>query len=297
MEAENSSNQGTEGASEMELNTPNTQIGVTAPTLVFPPPPGSNELGAPDPRTNKTDAADAALMKDAIRALEEMRFKASEMKDNLANKDSDLDFEFIRQRDRVYQAVVAEYPIHLGKAVSKKERDETGQNQSTLVYGEINFESFGIAFEKIKKRYGIPRIGNSPETGLMQRPGGIFYDIGSGTGKPTIAAVALHSFQKAGGIEILEGLYTTSLEIREKWFSVGVPLMRELGLEETTEIEFVKGDCTDFSVKDWSDGDILFANSTCFDDTLMTKIADKAGALKRGTIFITLTKKTPFVSL
>ena len=40
------------------------------------------------------------------------------------------------------------------------------------MYGEISFESFGIAFEKIKKRYG----------GL--KPGGHFYDLGSGTGKP-----------------------------------------------------------------------------------------------------------------
>ena len=51
--------------------------------------------------------------------------------------------------------------------------------QSTLVYGEIAFESFGIAFEKIKKRYG----------GLAA--GGHFYDLGSGTGKPVRAHLIL----------------------------------------------------------------------------------------------------------
>lgn len=32
------------------------------------------------------------------------------------------------------------------------------------------------------------------------------------------------------------------------------------------EIDFVLGDITDLKSFDWTDGDILFANSTCFDD-------------------------------
>jgi hypothetical protein len=63
-------------------------------------------------------------------------------------------------------------------------RDDTNQHQSTLVYGEINFESFGIAFEKIKKLYGRPGTRFSGSEGVLQQPGGKFYDLGSGTGKP-----------------------------------------------------------------------------------------------------------------
>lgn len=33
-----------------------------------------------------------------------------------------------------------------------------------------------------------------------------------------------------------------------------------------TEVEFILGDITDLGAKDWTDGTILFANSTCFDD-------------------------------
>jgi len=33
---------------------------------------------------------------------------------------------------------------------------------------------------------------------------------------------------------------------------------------------------------DWSDGDVLFANSTCFDDELVGEIAKKAHKLKPG---------------
>ena len=47
----------------------------------------------------------------------------------------------------------------------------------------------------------------------MQRPGGKFYDLGSGTGKPVIAAAILHNFDVCVGIEILEGLYSMSLDV------------------------------------------------------------------------------------
>lgn len=32
------------------------------------------------------------------------------------------------------------------------------------------------------------------------------------------------------------------------------------------EVDFILGDITDLNSKDWTEGDILFANSTCFDD-------------------------------
>jgi hypothetical protein len=78
-----------------------------------------------------------------------------------------------------------------------------------LVYGEITFTSFGLVFEKvrgedpartprglawpvtrrclplqIRKVYGQPNVGTSGPKGYLQEPGGLFYDVGSGTGKP-----------------------------------------------------------------------------------------------------------------
>lgn len=66
--------------------------------------------------------------------------------------------------------------------------------------------------------------------------------------------------------------------------------------ERTTlcsEVEFVLGDALDMNVCDWSDATVVFANSTCFDDGLMRRMASAATALKKGTIFITLTKRLP----
>ena len=68
-------------------------------------------------------------------------------------------------------------------------------------------------FEKIRRRYGRPYVGSSGPDGFLQRPGGIFYDLGSGTGKPCVAAAVLHNFDICYGIEILEGLYSMSLDV------------------------------------------------------------------------------------
>ena len=120
---------------------------------------------------------------------------------------SPLMSEFVVERRAIYEKLVAEYPTKIGKAVSKRERDELGKAQSTLVYGEINFDSFAIAFDKIKNIYGVPGQGTTPEEGIMQRAGGKFYDLGSGTGKPAIVAACLHPFDFVGGVELLEGLF------------------------------------------------------------------------------------------
>merc|ERR1712167_153823 len=66
-----------------------------------------------------------------------------------------------------------------------------------------------------------------------------------------------------------------------------------MGQNTDTKVEFFHGDACDFDVKDWSDADVCFANSTCFDDVLMTRVAEKAASCKRGMFFITLTKRLP----
>ena len=62
----------------------------------------------------------------------------------------------------------------------------------------------------------------------------------------------------------------------------------DLGVSD--EIEFFCESLTSF---DWSDGDVIFANSTCFSDTLMSEMADMAEKLKENAIFITFTKALP----
>ena len=124
-----------------------------------------------------------------------------------------LDMVSVIETKEIYDATTQAFPISLGKSVSKKERQERNLvKDSTLIYGEITFETLGMVFEKIKKVYGIPNQGASGSIGFLQRCGGIFYDLGSGTGKAVIAAAMLHNFDVCYGIEILEGLYSVSLD-------------------------------------------------------------------------------------
>ena len=136
------------------------------------------------------------------------------------------------QLKALFIEITESFPVQVGKAISKKEREETKQFQSRLTYGEIDFDSFGkylifwlcvfiasliecvaLIFSRIKEVHGKPFIGESGEDGMLQRRGGYFYDLGCGTGKPLVAAALLHEFDVCCGIEVLEGLYTAAVEI------------------------------------------------------------------------------------
>ena len=188
-----------------------------------------------------------------------------------------LTLESIPKRYKLYELLVKDHPTSKGKNASTSERLAKNDQRSTLVYGEISFNSFAVAMEKVINKYGG-----------LQESGGIFYDIGSGTGKPALAAALLHDFDQVHGIEILDGLYRISLEIQGVWEKKIVPLLSDKKAQ--TKIKFTRGDAT---LMDWSDATCVFANSTCFDDALMKGLAKKADECKVGTFCITFTRKLP----
>ncbi|KAK7249174.1 histone methyltransferase [Aureococcus anophagefferens] len=218
---------------------------------------------------------------------------------------------------RVYEAIFGRWPATHGKIISKRERDARGMNASSLVYGEINFASsgaakgrdvpdfggsdlgrrplasFGAALLKIKAVYGRPGVGASGDGGVMQAPGsGVFYDLGSGAGKPAVAAATLFEVRGAAGRKYLGGLVRASRDAKAAYEEVGVPLLASLG-RTGPAVDFYEADATDLGAHDWSGGDVVFANSTCFDDGMLAAVARRAARLKRGAFFITFTKKLP----
>ena len=97
-------------------------------------------------------------------------------------------------------------PVSAGKKSSTSERNKLKDSRSTLVYGEISFSSYAVAIEKVKNKYGG-----------LQESGGIFFDLGHGTGKPALAAALLHDFDSVNGIELLDGLFNLSLQLKQVW--------------------------------------------------------------------------------
>jgi len=76
------------------------------------------------------------------------------------------------EANALYNELFVDTSLEVGKTLSKNERDKKNINDvKSLIYGEVEFPSF----------YNVLRKINS-------KPGLIFYDLGSGTGKAVFVA-------------------------------------------------------------------------------------------------------------
>ena len=175
----------------------------------------------------------------------------------------------------VFSRITENFPVSLGKQISKKERDDKNLVDTNLTYGEIDFHSLGEIFDTIRNRYGDITDG------------GVFYDLGSGTGKGVIAAAVLHSFDRCVGIEILEGLHDISVQVKEVYEREMPAALAQNPqvFKKMPEVQTILGS---FFEVDWTDASFIFANSTCFDIDTRNRIS--ATAVKPGTLGISLTK-------
>jgi len=211
--------------------------------------------------------------------------------DEMAGHLAKLDMAHVVNSKAIYDHVVNAFPLAVGKAASKKEREDLSLKSTTLVYGEISFEAFAVVIEKIKKIYGRPDEGTSGDSGVLQNRGGTFYDLGHGTGKAVTAAAILHNFDQCIGFELLESLFSISLDMQASYNTRGKAKLTDR--EFDTFCTFLHADFLDIKAKDWRDGDVVFANSTCYDDELMNKIATLALGMRKGAFFVTFTKRLP----
>jgi SAM-dependent methyltransferase len=168
----------------------------------------------------------------------------------------------------LYNELFYDTSLEVGKSLSKDERDENELNEDKcLIYGEVDFTSF----------YKVLRKINPPQ-------GSTFYDLGSGTAKAIFIARLTQDFGRCLGIEILEGLHNQAVKIVDRYNSKYRSYLCT-GLDLHASVH--QGSFLEY---DWSDGDVVFANSTCFDDTLMEDMSKRAENLRPGAIFITFTK-------
>ena len=174
--------------------------------------------------------------------------------------------------NRIYEP----FPVKLGKRASRRARMENGFLHCSLTYGEVEYEPFVEIFNVLLN------------DGL--RPGGVFVDIGCGVGKAVFAAAIGHDFDKCLGIEILQRLHDINHDDLLPRFEAHVRHDVVPESRQHCDIEFICGDAT---VLDWSEARVVFANSTCFDEALMRKLADAAGKLVPGSYVVTTTVPLP----
>lgn len=163
--------------------------------------------------------------------------------------------------------------------MSKKERQDEELDDQSLVYGEIQFRTFALTIEKIRYLYD----------GLRDS-GGIFVDIGSGTGKAVFAAMLMHDFDRVIGIEILNGLHEISRDIEAIWHEQKGKIDGLSARTKKTQIDLIRGDA--FKV-DWADATLAFVNSTCFDEKMMETVAEHANKMQTGSFLISFTRRLP----
>lgn len=155
-----------------------------------------------------------------------------------------------------------------GRALSLKGREESALQSKSFVYGEVVPDSF---YELISD--------------LNPEPGQVFYDLGSGTGKAVILAYLLFEFSHVKGIELLDQLYDASIKVNTRFQRDFFPkLAPQFG---NRDMSLIKGD---FLELDISDADIVFMNSTCYQDDLMEALEKKLECLHANTHIISLSK-------
>lgn len=155
-----------------------------------------------------------------------------------------------------------------GRSLSLKGREELELKSKSFVYGEVVPDSF---YELM--------IDINPE------PGQVFYDLGSGTGKAVFLAHWMFDFKRAVGIELVDTLYEASEKNLKRYNS---EIRRTIAKEvQDKQIEFFKGD---FLKYDLSDADVIFMNSTCFQEDLMSLLEKKLEEVHANAYIISLSK-------
>jgi SAM-dependent methyltransferase len=165
-----------------------------------------------------------------------------------------------------------------GKKISAIARSRHNEPVENLLYGEIDFDSLKKIIE-----YANPKKD------------GVFYDLGSGTGRVVLECHILFNFKKSIGIELLKDLHNKSLEVARK-FNANVKPIISNNLT-SKEFEFIN---KSFFEVNLSDADVILMNHPFKDGPNFVDLEKKfLNELKPGTKIITTIRslKNPAIKL
>jgi hypothetical protein len=174
-----------------------------------------------------------------------------------------------RESANMFDQLFINCSLEVGKKLSNDERKERGTKATSLTYGEIDYKSFITILRKCCCGFDTREK--------------IFIDLGSGTGRAVFAARINEDFASCEGIELLEGLQEASEQVAVRFEAC---FQKFLHYKSSNKVKLTKGSITEL---DWSHGDFVFANSTCFGADLMAKVSGQAEKLKAGSILVSFT--------
>jgi SAM-dependent methyltransferase len=190
------------------------------------------------------------------------RFSILNIEPNLQISSQDFD------KESLFHRIFDQESYQIASESSANERKALTTRNSTLTYGEILYESFTDIFLMTLAR-------DEYLSSAVVGGGGIFIDLGSGTGKASVIAALNSNFKSCIGIEILSSLHQMALESLVSWSELSSIH------HSVTKIQYLEGSFLDLNFFDWTIGDLVFANSTCFGREMMSQISKHAGRSSR----------------
>jgi len=81
---------------------------------------------------------------EKARLLEEARLAEAKLQGDTA---PDLHLEHVNELERIYNNFMAPYSERIGRSIAKREREETGVEEPSLIYGEVTYMSIGLVLQ------------------------------------------------------------------------------------------------------------------------------------------------------
>lgn len=155
-----------------------------------------------------------------------------------------------------------------GYGLSHKARENHNKSAVTesFLYGELPFATWGKIVAK-----------------LDPKKDGVFFDLGSGTGRVVMLSHLLFDFKKSIGVELLKGLHDTACKINEIYEkNIKKHVLNHV---ENRELQFVNKDIFDVDLRE---ADFIFMNHPFKDNGLFDSLEEKmVRELKSGSKIVT----------
>lgn len=179
---------------------------------------------------------------------------------------------YILKLQKTFDEIFNDFKFEEIISENKQEKKLKGLTENkNFIYGEANLQAM----------LDILRFIEANDKSFFADKNKLFLDIGSGTGKAVIAMSLLGKFAKCVGVEIMENLHFKSELALEKLNRMIIESKEEENLQKS-QIVFLFEDILN---TDFSQFDVIFANSTCWTKEFIKELHPKILQIKKGAFF------------
>lgn len=157
-----------------------------------------------------------------------------------------------------------------GYGISLLEKEQRQQKEpifKNILYGEVSLEL-------LYALYVLPPVSEYVEKAK------VFYDLGSGIGNTVISSYLTGLFDKCVGVELLDTLYETSMNVYQK--------LIDIDKNSQKKIKFIHDNILNVN---FSDADIVLFCCPTKDEDMRRKMENKFKSLKKGAVIMSLIHK------